>query len=224
MVSSGITLQTLQEAQLADPTLRDIYHHLIQEWQPTAKKWRCPSLRRYRQLGPQLMVIDGVVCHKYCPGPLQDSITVPVLPHTLQHGALVQAHDTPAAGHQGEEKTLHRLCHDAYWPDMAVDVNQQCVTCQQSKLPAPTRVPLVSLPIGKPWEMTAVDVLQVPMSFNGNRYLLVVQDYFTKWADAFPMPDQTAKRITSELIGLCSRMGLPSIVHSDQGKTLKAPF
>ena len=68
MVSSGIPLQTLQEAQLADPTLRDIYHHLIQGWQPTAKKWRCPSLRRYRQLWPQLMIVDGVVCRKYCPG------------------------------------------------------------------------------------------------------------------------------------------------------------
>jgi len=65
MVSSGIPLQTLQEAQLADPTL---YHHLIQGWQPTAKKWRCPSLRRYRQLWPQLMIVDGVVCRKYCPG------------------------------------------------------------------------------------------------------------------------------------------------------------
>ena len=78
------------------------------------------------------------------------------------------------------------------------------------------------LPIGKPWEMIAVDVLQVPMSFNDNQYLLVVQDYFTKWADAFPMPDQTAKRITSELIGLCSRMGLPSIVHSDQGRNFES--
>ena len=36
------------------------------------------------------------------------------------------------------------------------------------------------------------------------------------------MPDQTAKRITSELIGLCSRMGLQSIVHSDQDKNFES--
>jgi len=98
---------------------------------------------------------------------------------------------------------LHRLHHDAYWPGMIGDVNKhclQCTTCQQSKLPAPTWEPLISLPVGKPWEMIAVDVLEVPISFKGNRYLLVVQDYFTKWADTFPMPDQTAKRITNELI------------------------
>ena len=60
------------------------------------------------------------------------------------------------------------------------------------------------------------------MSFNGNQYLLVAQYYFTKWADAFPMPDQTAKCITSELIRMCSRMGLPSVVHSDQGKNFES--
>jgi len=60
------------------------------------------------------------------------------------------------------------LRHDAYWPGMIGDINkycQQCTTCQQSKLPAPTRSPLISLPVGKPWEMIAVDVLEVSISF-----------------------------------------------------------
>ncbi len=38
----------------------------------------------------------------------------------------------------------------------------------------------------------------MPLSTNNNRYLLVIQDYFTKWADAIPLPDQTASRITVE--------------------------
>ena len=37
-------------------------------------------------------------------------------------------------------------------------------------------------------------------STGNNRYILVVQDYFTKWADARPIPDQTAVRITRELV------------------------
>ena len=44
-----------------------------------------------------------------------------------------------------------------------------------------------------------MDVLEVSISTHGNRYLLVVQDYFTKWAEEFPMPSQTAKRITDTL-------------------------
>ena len=48
--------------------------------------------------------------------------------------------------------------------------------------------------------MIAVDVLEVPLSATDNRYLLVAQDYYTKWADAIPLPDQTAACITGELV------------------------
>ena len=64
--------------------------------------------------------------------------------------------------------------------------------------------------------MLAVDVLEVPLSTKGNHYLLIEQDYFTKWAEAFLMPDRAAKRITDILISLCARMDLLSIIHSDQ--------
>ena len=65
--------------------------------------------------------------------------------------------------------------------------------------------------------MIAVDILEVPVSSNNNRYLLVLQDYFTKWADAIPLIDQTAARITGEL-KLFSIYGQPDVVHSDQGR------
>ena len=54
----------------------------------------------------------------------------------------------------------------------------------------PSPVPVINVPIGRPWEMLAVDILQVPMSMQGNLYPLVLQDYFTKWAEAISMPDQ----------------------------------
>ena len=66
---------------------------------------------------------------------------------------------------------------------MARDVERycrECVTCQKAKLSQPIRAPLMNVPIGRPWEMIAVDILEVPLSHNNNRYLLVVQDYFTK--------------------------------------------
>ncbi len=51
---------------------------------------------------------------------------------------------------------------------------------------------------------------------------LVVQDYSSKWAEAFPIPDQTASRITEELVKLCSLFGLPDILHSDQGRKFES--
>ena len=107
--------------------------------------------------------------------------------------ALIRNHNSPTAGHQGAERTLHRLRKEAYWISMAKDVEchcQECTKCQQSKLSMPQRAPLTNVPVGRPWEMIAVDILEVPISSNNNRYLLVVQDYFTKWAEAIPLPDQ----------------------------------
>lgn len=74
----------------------------------------------------------------------------------------------------------------------------------------PQHAPLQNVPIGQPWQMIAIDVLKVPLSINNNQYLLVLQDYFTKWADAIPMPDQTAARITSELIKFFCTYGPPA--------------
>ena len=55
-----------------------------------------------------------------------------------------------------------------------------------------------------------------------NRYILVVQDYFTKWADARPIPDQTAVRITRELVHIFAGYGIPEIIHSDQGRNFES--
>ena len=70
--------------------------------------------------------------------------------------------------------------------------------------------------------MVAVDILTVPVSTNGNRYLLVIQDYFTKWADAIPLPNQSASTITATLIKLFSQMRMPDIVHADQGHNFES--
>jgi len=156
---------------------------------------------------------------------MHQMVTVPILPRSLQKDALIRNHDVPTAGHLGAEKTLERLRGDAFWGNMAKDVEEycrQCPTCQQSKPPMPQRAPLHNIPIGQPWQMIAVDILQVPLSTKNNRYLLVIQDYFTKWADAIPLPDQTASRITAELIKFFSTYGPPQVLHSDQGRNFES--
>ena len=70
--------------------------------------------------------------------------------------------------------------------------------------------------------MVAVDILQLPLSCQNNKYLLVIQDYFTKWAEAIPLPDQTANRITRELAHVFTSFGLPAILHSDQGANFES--
>ena len=79
---------------------------------------------------------------------------------------------------------------------------------QTAKLVSPPCAPLVNIPIGKPWKMLAIDILEVLISHRNNRYLLVIMDYFTKWAEAVPLPDQKATSITKTIINLCSSFGI----------------
>ena len=62
-----------------------------------------------------------------------------------------------------------------------------------------------------------MDILQVPTSYQNHRYMLVIQDYFTKWAEPIPLPNQTAATINRELVKVFSNYGLPEILHLDQG-------
>ena len=224
--TSDVVKAEIREAQIDDPVTNHILHALSTSTQrPTRKQWYHPPLRHYRRIWSQLTILDGVACRQYKPGPLSESVSVPVLPPSLRCRALHCAHNVPSAGHQGMSKTLERLQQEAYWVGMAGDVERHCrtcITCQQSKLPAPTRAPMTSIPIGRPWQMVAVDVLEVPLSYHHNRYLLVVQDYFTKWPEAIPLPDQKASRITNELVKLFSRLGPPDILHSDQGRNFES--
>ena len=49
---------------------------------------------------------------------------------------------------------------------------------------------------GSPMERFATDILgELPETENGNKYILVVPDYFTKWTEAFPMPNMEAATV-----------------------------
>ena len=165
------------------------------------------------------------MCRRYQPGPVCELTTVPIIPLSCRQSLLLQYHSQPSAGHLGPEKTAARIRQVGYWVGMLHDIDQyckECSVCQSSKPPSPQKAPLISMPIGRPWQMVAVDILEVPLSCSKNRYLLVIQDYFSKWADAIPLPSQTADSITKELVKVFATYGMPDILHSDQGRNFES--
>ena len=69
-------------------------------------------------------------------------------------------------------------------------------------------------------ERVAVDVVGLlPHSDRGKRYFLCVMDYFTKWPEAYTLPDQEAETIADALVGgVFSHLGVPESIQSDQGR------
>ncbi|KAL7839003.1 hypothetical protein SRHO_G00256610 [Serrasalmus rhombeus] len=87
-----------------------------------------------------------------------------------------------------------------------------------------SRAPLQPLQSGAPMERVAVDVLgPFPRTEAGNRYVLVAMDFFTKWPEAYAVPDQsavtTAERLVEEFF---CRFGLPEELHSNQGRNFES--
>ncbi|GBM62525.1 hypothetical protein AVEN_157721-1 [Araneus ventricosus] len=64
----------------------------------------------------------------------------------------------------------------------------------------------------------ALDILgPFPVTTKGNRYVLVLMDYFTRWPEAIPIPDQEASTVAEELVrSWISCYDVPMILHSDQ--------
>ena len=53
----------------------------------------------------------------------------------------------------------------------------------------------------------------------GNRYVLVIVDCFTRWTEAFPLPDKTAHSVADAFFNnVVCRFGMPIVIHSDQGR------
>ena len=57
-----------------------------------------------------------------------------------------------------------------------------------------------------------------PVSNHGNRYVLVVGDVFSKWIEAYGIPDFSAATVADKIVKeFFSRLGTPLELHSDQG-------
>ena len=94
-------------------------------------------------------------------------ITVPVIPLLYRQTLLYQYHDQPPADHLGLDKTAARIRQVGYWVGMLHDIDQycrECTVCQNCKPLSPQKVPVISMPIGRP---VAVDILEVLLSFEG---------------------------------------------------------
>jgi len=99
----------------------------------------------------------------------------------------------------------------------------QCTQFQKSK-PAPSRAHghLQKVITGAPLDIVAVDILSgLPTSSEGSKYILVLTDYFTKWSEAYALPDAEAHTCMSDMYnGFFSRFGMPHQCTQIKVKTL----
>ena len=132
------------------------------------------------------------------------------------------AHEIPLAGHMGKGKTTQRILQRFYWPTVYQDVAKFCRSCGEcQKCPhrKVQKAQLIPLPIvTEPFQRIAMDIVgPLPRSRAGNRYVLVICDYATRYPEAVPLRSIDADRIAEELIKVFTRVGIPKEILTDQG-------
>lgn len=151
-----------------------------------------------------------------------------VLPKVYQNPVLKQLHDSPTSGHMGSKRTLFRVKTRFYWYRMKTDVQtwvRTCIPCQAKETHgSKARARLKQYVVGNRWERIATDICgPFPRSSNKNKYILVVTDYFTKFTEAYAVPNIEAETVANKFVKewIC-RYGCPMQLHSDQGSNYQS--
>lgn len=125
---------------------------------------------------------------------------------------------------QIEDRLLFRI-----WESVDGHTNhvwiQRSVACNASKGPSTrSRAKMQVYSVGSPFERVAMDIAgPFPAIEQGNRYILVVGDYFSKWIETYPLPNQEAVTVATALVHhWILRFGVPLELHSDQGSNFKS--
>ena len=159
---------------------------------------------------------------------INDGRTRLVVPSTLRYRLFEMAHAGPLTAHLGSYKTAMQIKNRYFWPGLNRDVAEwcrQCPQCAQSKgSPLRPHGELHKIPVGAPLDLVTMDILSgLPTSWDGSKYILVLVDAFTKWVEAYPLPDQEATTcMDAAYAGFFARFGLPLQLHSDQGRNFES--
>ena len=102
--------------------------------------------------------------------------------------------------------------------------HQNCTTCAEMKSTTEKINRKPSVRADKPLQRNYIDLLgPFPHSVTGNRYILVITEYLTRWCEAAAIPDITASTIASTLLQkLIFSHGCLRQLLSDQGAQFKA--
>nr|GEW09306.1 reverse transcriptase domain-containing protein [Tanacetum cinerariifolium] len=135
---------------------------------------------------------------------------------------LKACHEGPTGGHHGANFTTKKV-FDAgfFWPTIyrdSHDLVKSCDICQrQGKFSQRDEMPQNDIQVCKIFDVWGIDFMGPFPSSRGNRYILVVVNYLSKWVEAKALPTNDARVVVKFLKSLFARFGTPRAIISDRG-------
>ena len=217
-----------QKSQENDPEIHAMIQLLLTytsrpEWKEVSS--HSAELKAYWTMWTKMRLQNGILWR--CEEVLQDDKVLRrlwrvVVPASLRTEIMELVHGHKTSGHLGISKTYARLKQRCYWPGCKADVARWCKGCHVCALiksgGEKRKAPLIQQLSGAPMERVAADLVgPLPETKAGFKYMLVLQDYFTKWLEVFPISSKETTEVADKLVEVVTRYGIPRQFHTDQG-------
>ena len=222
--------EKVRDAQVQDPVIGE----LLQKKEKNEEKPRRPYLtgqpREYRILVSywrQLCIVDGILCRRRLQKGKRAARMQVIVPTDLRKELLELYHDSPTAVHLGKFRCLELLTRHHWWPGVKKDMDRWIKTCdictKVKRHPGPGKRPLQQEMTGVRFGRIALDILSgLSTTPKGNTCILVVQDYYTKFAQAYSLAEHSALTCADALLQWIHLFGTPLILHTDQGREFES--
>ncbi|HVI21389.1 MAG TPA: DDE-type integrase/transposase/recombinase [Bacillus sp. (in: firmicutes)] len=134
---------------------------------------------------------------------------------------MFMTHNHPTGGHLGKNTVYDKISTRFWWKGMYKDIEKYlktCDSCQRRGNKGGTGY-LNPIKVRQPFERIGIDFVgPLERTKKGNRYILVMTDYLTKWPEAEAMKEATADNVIQFIYEkVICRHGCPKIILSDRG-------
>ena len=151
-----------------------------------------------------------------------------VAPKVIRSTIFEHLHKNRTAGHFGRDKTIESINRRFYWPGITENIKSWCKSCEMCAKckpgPGKGKTPLKQLIVRETMECIAIDIMgPLPRTKDGNEFIMVVGDYYSKWKEAFALKDHKALTVADKLVTeVICRFGCPKQIHTDQGREFES--
>ena len=162
---------------------------------------------------------EELILYRHC----ADQVIRRCVPEDEMHSILNHCHTLPCGGHFGGQRTAAKVLQPGfYWPSLFKDAQQFVSTCDKcqrmgniSRRDEPPMHPIFEVELFDLW---GIDFMGPFSASYNNLYILLAEDYVSKWVEAIPTRTNDAKVMAQFLhSNIFSRFGTPRALITDNG-------
>ena len=202
--------------QRRDPELLDIINHVERGELPTDPE----KARQITLLSTHFSLVDDILYLIDTRNKGSPRVRVAVPKH-LQEQLMEEQHRGLMGAHFSGNRLFGVLSSRWWWKGMHGDAVRfarnypdHTIVSGGGRVCWPPHHPI---PVKRPFQIFEVDIMDLPTTQQGNKHVVVLQDYLTKWPLVFPFPDQRSERL-ARLVGeeVVPVFGVPECLLSDR--------